>query len=276
VTAPTVPQTLSLTRGDLAASRCHGGTEPVIIVPGYFGSKEDFWPLFPGIAAAGYDVWSYDQLGQYDSGGPDEPEHYTVDLLAGDLREAVERIGGDRPVHLVGHCLGGFVARTLTLAAPERVASLTLLACGPALHHRRHAMMLGGLSKYLKDGPHDAVSRRIEKVMLEGAGPWFEHTRDKMERAKPGFLWGMAHSMYAEPDRTAELYATGVPVFVLYGSVGGRLWSRRDFVDLAERLNAPSFMVADCAHQPAMEQPGVTTDALVRFFARAARPVGAP
>ena len=260
---------LRLSRGDLVASRLDGGGAPVVIVPGYFGSKEDFWSLFPGLAAAGYDVWSFDQLGQYDSGGPDDPEHYTVDQLAGDLDEVLAHIG-DRPAHLVGHCLGGFVARTLTLAAPARVASLTLLACGPALHGRRHKMMLHGYSGYLKNGgPHDTVGRRIEKMILEGAGPWFAHTRDKMHRAKFGFLWGMAHSACDEPDRTAELKASGVPTFVLYGSIGGRLWSRRDLADMAGQLGAPSHMIPDSAHHPAMEQPAETTGALVRFFAGA-------
>ena len=116
------------TVGGLAAIEAHppaGAAKraPVLFVPGFSGSKEDFLPVLAPIAEAGYRAVAVDQRGQYESPGPDDPAAYTVEALAADLMIVVAGLSaesGGRPpgpgVHVVGHSFGGLVARAAVLA----------------------------------------------------------------------------------------------------------------------------------------------------------------
>lgn len=92
-----------------------------------FGASHATWdPLVPVISQHARTL-AYDLPGHGRSfGWPD----------AGPARQAAHSIladmdGRDRgQVHLVGHSMGGAIATLMALAAPERVASLTLLAPG--------------------------------------------------------------------------------------------------------------------------------------------------
>jgi pimeloyl-ACP methyl ester carboxylesterase len=80
-------RTLCVEDGRLAAlEAAPAGPVPVrgvgVLVPGFTGSKEDFIPLLPPIAEAGYRVIAYDQRGQYESAGPDRERAYSIASFA--------------------------------------------------------------------------------------------------------------------------------------------------------------------------------------------------
>ena len=50
-------------------SRSTATGAPVLLVPGYTGSKEDFIAVLAPLAAAGHEVLAIDQRGQYESPG---------------------------------------------------------------------------------------------------------------------------------------------------------------------------------------------------------------
>ena len=79
---------------------------PVLLVPGYTGSKEDFWHLLPLLARAGHPAVAIDLRGQYESGGPEDAAAYSLEALAAD----VELVAAE-PTHLVGHSFGGLICR---------------------------------------------------------------------------------------------------------------------------------------------------------------------
>jgi pimeloyl-ACP methyl ester carboxylesterase len=93
----------------LAALRTGGETNPpVLLVPGWTGSKEDFGPILEPLGEAGYLVTAVDQRGQFRS--PFRPDgDYSPIALGNDLRLAAAALGGG--VHLLGHSFGGLVAR---------------------------------------------------------------------------------------------------------------------------------------------------------------------
>ena len=64
--------------GPVAALRRHVSDDSPIalLVPGFTGSKEDFADLIDPIAASGIEPIAIDLPGQYESGGPPEPESY--------------------------------------------------------------------------------------------------------------------------------------------------------------------------------------------------------
>lgn len=126
---------LTTARGAFAV---HEAGEPLrgtaLLVPGYTGSKEDFIGLLEPLAGAGFRVVAVDGRGQHESPGPREESAYALEELAGDVLAQAAAVSGDDggPVHLVGHSLGGLIARAAVLRDHAPFASLTLMSSGPA------------------------------------------------------------------------------------------------------------------------------------------------
>jgi pimeloyl-ACP methyl ester carboxylesterase len=90
---------------------------PVVLLPGYTGSKEDFAPILDPLAGAGFFVTAIDLPGQYESPGLPDAADYTPDRLAAAVIEVADELGGS--VRLLGHSFGGLVARAAVIAAPN-------------------------------------------------------------------------------------------------------------------------------------------------------------
>ena len=101
-----------------------------LLVPGFTGSKEDFIALLEPLAEAGYRIAAIDQRGQYETGGPADPDAYAVAELGRDVHALTAALTDGGPLHLLGHSFGGQVVREAVLAAdgPLPWASLTLLS----------------------------------------------------------------------------------------------------------------------------------------------------
>jgi pimeloyl-ACP methyl ester carboxylesterase len=247
-----------------------GEVADVVMTSGFFGTKEDFRELLALLARAGLRGWAADYHGQLDPAGPDLG--YTVAWLAGDLRELMHAVTGGRPAHLIGHCLGGFVARAAVLAEPGLARSLTLLSCGPSMRERKHRAMLGGLAKLHTNGGTMVLWPLVRKLLADDDTVMREFWRAKLASMNPRWVTGVAESLAEEPDRTAELIAAGLPVLVVHGQRDRRLWSREVYADLAGRLGADCVMIERASHSPNMEQPGPTAAALLAFWAATPRP----
>src|SRR5580700_10921937 len=120
----------------LEAQPGHGVCErrPALLVPGYTGSKEDFLPVLEPLATAGRTVVAMDLRGQYQSPPGEDRDQYGAAALAADVLAVADSIGEQTGgVHLVGHSLGGLIAREAALRRPAALASLTLLGSGPGV-----------------------------------------------------------------------------------------------------------------------------------------------
>lgn len=265
------PATFAGRTGPLAA--LDSGPAPrgsVLLVPGYTGSKEDFAPVLDPLAEAGWRVVAIDQRGQHASPGPDDPAAYTVPELAADLLRVAAELGG--PVHLLGHSFGGLVARGAVLADPDRFASLTLLGSGPVGLTGPRADLLAHLAPLLDAGGVPLVHQTLEQLAV--ADPRAQAVppavRDFLARRflanTAAGLTGMAAAMTEEPDRVAELAATGVPVLVAHGA-DDDAWSPAAQEDMAHRLGARHEVITGAVHSPAIEQPAATVAVLTSFWA---------
>ncbi len=242
------------------------GTE-VVMVSGFFGTKEDYRDLLSLLAEAGFRGWAYDYSGQLElAHGEIE---YTIADMAGDLLQVIRSVTSGRPAHLIGHCLGGFVARSAALAEPDLARSLTLLACGPSLRERKHQAMLSGLAQLHANGGAIALWPLVKVLLAEDDTIMREFWHAKLATMNPYWVTGTAESMADEPDRSAELTAAGIPSLVVHGKRDRRVWSREAYADMARRLGAGHVIIERASHSPNMEQPARVAAALLDFWAEA-------
>lgn len=255
--------------GPLAALRREGPGAPVLLVPGFTGSKEDFRLLLAPLAEAGYDVTALDQRGQFQSPGP-PGDHYGTTALGADLVAVVQALARG-PVHLVGHSFGGLVARAAVLAEPAQFRSLTLLSSGPAALSGPRVEVLALLRPLLARG----MPALVEAVdALNAADPRWQaldapvqgFLRDRMLASSPHAVLGMADALVGEPDRLGALAAAGVPVQVVHGS-DDDAWTPQLQEQMARRLGARHVVVQGAAHSPAVENAAATAQALLSFWA---------
>jgi pimeloyl-ACP methyl ester carboxylesterase len=245
----------------------------VLLVAGFTGSKEDFAPLLTPLAESGLRAVAVDQRGQYESPGPDDLARYAVEELAGDVLRVVGQLRAESagPVHLLGHSFGGLVARRAVLADPAAVDSLTLLGSGPAGLTGPRADLLEHLSPLLAAGGLQLVSDTLEALAREDprrpavpAAVQEFYTARFLRNSAAG-LQGMAEAMLGEPDRVAELSATGVPVLVAHG-IADDAWSPAVQEDMAHRLGARHVVIDGAVHSPAIENTAATLRALLGFW----------
>jgi pimeloyl-ACP methyl ester carboxylesterase len=263
---------ISTPAGPLAALRADAdpaGRPPVLMVPGYTGSKEDFIAVLEPIVAAGHTVLAIDQRGQYESPGVDDPSAYDIDALAGDVRVAVEELGGG--VHLVGHSFGGLVARAATLADPAAVRSLTLMDSGPGPVPPPADTNIGLMAQAVPQLDLETIwglKRQIEAQTETDPPPadieaWMH---DRFVANHPAGLLRLAEQLLDVADRTDELTATGVPTLVLYGE-DDDVWPPQLQAVMGARLGATVVALPAVGHSPAANAPGPTARALLEFWA---------
>lgn len=267
------PTRLPTPRGDLAglSATPHDPPtgEPVLLVPGFTGSKEDFLPILSAIRAAGHPVLAIDLRGQYESAGDEAPSSYDVAALAEDVLAVAAGLG--RPVHLLGHSFGGLVVRAAALADPSAVRSLTLLCSGPSSIPPPSAdgveQLVGVLGRVDLETIW-SVKRGRELVEENPVPPHIEEfLHSRFVRNHPVGLRRMAEQLLSEPDRVEELAKLGLPMLVVFGTRDDA-WPPSVQTDMAARLGAQVVEIADAGHSPAVEAPGETVRALLDFWDR--------
>jgi len=266
---------LATTRGELAAHVAGEGAPgraPVVLVPGFTGSKEDFIALLAPVASAGHRVVAIDLRGQYESpwaGDGGSSAAYDVKELAEDVLEVARGLGG--PVHLLGHSFGGLVARTAALADPAAIRSLTILSSGPAAVPHPAASNLELISRVLPVMDMESIwtaKRQIEAQTEVTPHP--PEVEDFMHRRfvanDPACLLRMAEQLLTADDRVDEVAGLGLPTLVAWGPLDDA-WPPAEQQSMAERLGARTAVIDGAGHSPAADDPERTAAALLEFWA---------
>jgi pimeloyl-ACP methyl ester carboxylesterase len=252
---------------------------PALLVPGFTGSKEDFIPVLQPLASAGRRVIAIDMRGQYQSQGPVDPGGYAPSELAADVAAVADASAHDaQGVHLLGHSLGGLIAREAALARATPILSLTLLSSGPASLAGERAELLRGMLAALEaagsaPGQLRATVGKLWDDHLEPEARAdgvpeqiiaFLHTR--MLANSPTGLMVMGRYLLGCPDRTAELANLGgPPILVLYGE-NDDAWPPAVQDRMARRLGAQRVCIPGAGHSPAVEAPETTASTLTAFW----------
>ncbi|MFJ4710783.1 alpha/beta fold hydrolase [Streptomyces sp. NPDC088785] len=271
---------LTTERGEFAALVGEPERGPVrgtaLLLPGFTGSKEDFIALHGPLSAAGYRTVAVDGRGQYESSGPtDDETPYAQHALALDVLAQVAALRVPQ-VHLLGHSLGGLIARAAVIADPAPFATLTLMASGPAAvtepQQQRAKLLRDALAAldmaqvWEAIQALDPVDDVADVADVRGAGAR-DDLRRRWMRHSPAQLIATAGQLCTEPDRVAELAAVAPPVHVLSGERDDT-WPVPLLDDMARRLGAARSVISGAEHSPNTDRPLETAAALAAFWDR--------
>jgi len=264
---------------DLAYEEHGAGERPFVLVHGFTGSRDDWREMLPPLAAHGRTV-AIDLRGHGDSTNTGDAASYTFAQLADDVLAFLDATGTAR-CDLLGHSMGGIVAQLLTLARPERVASLVLMdtAAEPISRETRGFFEAGGRialasgMQALYDvargaaergpGPSKPVQRTIERL---GADAYWDRIRAKVLAMDPVAYATLGMALSDGPgvvDRLAEIRC---PTTVLVGVEDAPF--RAPAETLARSIDGARLVVIDDAHHsPQLENPASWLDAIVAHLA---------
>ncbi|MEV6120962.1 alpha/beta hydrolase [Streptomyces sp. NPDC052077] len=244
----------------------------VLMLPGFTGSKEDFTLLHGPLGARGYRTVAVDGRGQYETGGPEHDESaYAQEELARDVLALADALGP--PAHLLGHSLGGQIARAAVLLGPAPFVSLTLMSSGPAQisvsQRQRVKLLRDALGIMTMAAVWDVIQalEPPEEIGDPAPGTAGEpgRLRERWIGTAPAQLIATGRQLCTEPDRVAELAATGLPCHVVSGEEDDT-WPVPSLDDMAVRLGARRTVVAGAGHSPNTDRPEPTADALAGFW----------
>jgi pimeloyl-ACP methyl ester carboxylesterase len=259
-----------------------GSGPALLLVHGFGGAKEDFADRIDALAAR-QRVITFDHRGHGESDDPPDVAAYSLDRMAADVSGVADALGVGS-FRLLGHSMGGMVARRVVLPAPGRVDALMLMDTSPG--------PLPGLDPELVEAAayvalHDG--KAVLKPLLDAAGtlespahqrllaerPGFQEFEDRKWAALSGVMWGaMAREIAHQPDQLALLTGVRCPTLVIVGE------QDESFVEPSRLMaatipGAELVVVRDAGHSPQFENPREWLDALEDFLARVGRATAA-
>lgn len=100
------------------------GQGPIVVLSHALGCDLHMWDGVAPLLARDFTVLRYDHRNHGRSDVVDGP--LTMQTLAQDAAELIEREAGGKPVHFVGLSMGGMTAQALAVARPELLASVVI------------------------------------------------------------------------------------------------------------------------------------------------------
>ncbi|MGQ0826568.1 MAG: alpha/beta fold hydrolase [Actinomycetota bacterium] len=237
-----------------------GAGPGLLLVHGFGGAKEDFADHVSALARD-HTVVVFDHRGHGESDKPSTVDAYSFDRLLADALAVADASGLER-FRLLGHSMGGMVARKLVLAEPDRVDALILMdtAAGPipsfdpALLELAAQLALDEGKAALKaalDAAAALETPAYHRLLVERPG--YKEFVDAKWAAVSEVMWaGVARAMARQSDDLAALAAVRCPTLVIVGALDDA------FVEPSRALAAtiPRAVLAvipDAGHSPQFE-----------------------
>jgi pimeloyl-ACP methyl ester carboxylesterase len=249
-------------------------------VHGFGGAKEDFADHVPALALD-HTVVVFDHRGHGASDKPDESAAYSLERLAADVVQVADAAKLDS-FCLLGHSMGGMVARKVALGEPARIDALVMMdtSAGPipgfdpslmdaaaevALTRGKEAL------KELLDMAQVLETPAYQRVLLERPG--YQEFCDRKFADLSPVMWGalaiaLGHQSDDLPAMAASLRC---PLLIIVGE------QDKPFVDAGRLMvdaiaGSELMIVPDAGHSPQFENPKVWLDALTKFLSSVSTP----
>jgi pimeloyl-ACP methyl ester carboxylesterase len=251
-----------------------GGSGPgLLLVHGFGGAKEDFADHLPHLAED-HTVVVFDHRGHGESDCPSDPAAYSFDRLVADTVAVADTLGIGT-FRLLGHSMGGMVARRVALQHEARVEALVLMdtAPGPIPSFDAELMEIGAdvaltqgkaALKELLDLAAPLNTPAYERVLLERPG--YQEFQDRKWDALSEIMWGaLVVAIARQADDLPEMRALTCPTLVIVGEQDEAfLGPSRAMADAIR--DARLVVVPDAGHSPQFENPDLWFDTLHGFL----------
>jgi 3-oxoadipate enol-lactonase len=251
-----------------------GSGPSLVMVHGFTGAKEDFADHAPQLAEHAK-VVRFDHRGHGASDKPDTVDAYTFDRLVADTLDVADALGLDE-LTLLGHSMGGMVARRLVLAHPERVRGLVLMDTSAGFPPSIDADQAEAAASLALEGDMALLRRMLDeadtlgcpadlRVRRERPG-YVEYCERKWAEIAPASYAGLMREMVRQPDQLDAMRRIGCPTLVIVGE------EDEHFVPAAHAMAAAVplarlVVVPDAGHSPQFENPDVYVRAVEEFLA---------
>ena len=256
------------------AAEVTGDGPGLLLVHGLGGAKEDFADHVPTLARD-HTVVIFDHRGHGESDNPTDPAAYSFARLVTDTIAVADATGLDH-FRLLGHSMGGMVARKIALHEASRVDALVMMdtSAGPvpgfdpelldiavdvALTHGKAALKeLLDFASALESPAH---KRLVDKR------PGYTDFEDRKWNAMSEIMWGtlIKELAYQDDDLPTMVTSLRAPLLVLLGA------QDQPFTAAAHAMadaipGAELVVIPDAGHSPQFENPEAWIAALTGFL----------
>jgi 3-oxoadipate enol-lactonase len=251
-----------------------GNGPGLLMLHGLGGAKEDFADHVPTLARD-HTVVTFDLRGHGESDNPPDPAAYSLERFVADSLAVADATGLEH-FRLLGHSMGGMVARKIAIQEPSRVDALVMMdtSAGP-IPGFDAALMDIGVDVALTQG------KQALKELMDYVSALETPAYKRVAAERPGFaefearkwngmseiMWGtMAHELaYQADDLPALVASLRAPLLLLVGS------QDKPFVTASELIaeaipSAQLVVIPDAGHSPQFENPAAWIAALTGFL----------
>lgn len=262
---PASPALLPVRLSDHGTTVAQAGVSgPPVVLVHALGLDWRMWEPVLGQLAEGRTVYAYDVRGH--GSATEAPPPSSMDDLASDLFEVMDALDLER-AHVVGLSYGGGVVQTAATLAPERFASMTLMATTnvafDAFEGRARSIEQDGMAAQVAP----SLTRWFTADALAVNGWGVRYARDCVLRGDPGHA-AAAWRAFSTIDVRGRLTDFTAPVLVLAGE---RDASTPPEVMSRIAMDVPGARYDEmpaAPHMPTLEQPQVAASALDDFLPR--------
>jgi 3-oxoadipate enol-lactonase len=239
-----------------------GDSGPAVLLVHALGLDRQMWEPVMDALAVGRRVFAYDVRGHGAAAG--SPNPYTMADTARDLIGVLDAIGVER-AHVVGLSFGGGIAQTAAVRAPERFASLALLATTDFPFDAFEGRALSGENDGMAAQVAPSLTRWFTADALAVNGESVQYARERVLGGNP-VDWAAAWRAFKSLDVQGKLAALGVPTLLLAGEADVST-TPGIMRDIASRIPGSRFRVLPgTPHMQPLEQPGLVAEALAEFW----------
>ncbi len=251
-----------------------GAGPPVLALHGFTGSAATWQPTAEALGAS-FTVCAIDLLGHGGSSRPDDPARYSMANTIADLRVVMDELGHPA-ANLLGYSMGGRIALSFALAAPERCGSLALESASPGIADDKE--------RAERVAADEALAKRLETEGIEAFVDYWQSiplfaTQSRLPQAVRDALRaqrlagdpaGLAASLRgigagAQPPVHLGLPSLVVPTMFLVGELDTRYCEIA--LEMASNASAGQVtLVSEAGHAVHLEQADTFHETLRVFF----------
>ncbi len=242
------------------------GEDWFLFVPGYLASKEDFYSVMVELAARRVGAVAFDLRGSQDSAPGNGQDDYSLAAQAADVCAVSAEVRSRwslGPAQLVGHSLGGLIAQQA--AGMCEWSSVTFLCSGPGALPAHRAGVLPLIRRFVSRVDRDVLWDRKTGLERAAGVPALPARVAGFERER----WRAADASSLEADaqilleaKPVDLPISAKPVRVMWGENDDG-WPIKEQRELAARWDGRTTVLPDVGHQPHLEDPRKTAQALL-------------